>query len=250
MKHEVEVRAGVRAGALLTAHGAAFGYRKRAVVSGVELRVVRGDFVGIVGPNGAGKTTLFRGLLGLIPPLAGRVERATRAIGYVPQRESLDALFPVTVQEVVELGGLNKLRGFRSLPAQERVHALECLERVGLADRRRAQFSTLSGGQRQRVLIARALMVEPELMLLDEPTTGVDRGAQAQILELLGELNRSQGLAVLLVSHQLAMVRDTVQRVLWVAEGGVREGAAAELLAPEHLDRLYGGAAHGVGEAS
>ncbi len=218
---------------------AAFGYGRRAVVSGVNLRVEPGQFLGLVGPNGAGKTTLFRGLLGLIPPLEGRVERGARAIGYVPQRESLDALYPVTVEEVVQMGAYAKLRGLRRLPRDERERAVVCLERVGLAERRAAPFSTLSGGQRQRVLIARALMVEPELLLLDEPTTGVDRGAQAHILQLLSELNATQRLAVLLVSHQISMVRQTVQRVLWVAEGRVTEGLAAQMLAPENLDRLY-----------
>jgi ABC-type Mn2+/Zn2+ transport system ATPase subunit len=225
--------------ALLTAHRAAFGYQRRPVISGVELEIARGDFLGIVGPNGAGKTTLFRGLLGLIPALEGSVRRETRAIGYVPQRETLDPIYPVTVEEVVQMGAYGKLRGWRGLSSAARVRAQECLERVGLADRRRDAFSSLSGGQRQRVLIARALMDEPELMLLDEPTSGVDRGAQARILELLVELNRSRGMAILLVSHQLSMVRETVQRVLWVAEGKVRVGAAAEMLAPENLDRLY-----------
>jgi ABC-type Mn2+/Zn2+ transport system ATPase subunit len=225
--------------ALLVAHRAAFGYQRRPVISGVELEIARGDFLGIVGPNGAGKTTLFRGLLGLIPPLEGSVRRETRAIGYVPQRETLDPIYPVTVEEVVQMGAYGKLRGWRGLSSTARVRAQECLERVGLAERRRDAFSSLSGGQRQRVLIARALMDEPELMLLDEPTSGVDRGAQARILELLVELNRSRGMAILLVSHQLSMVRETVQRVLWVAEGKVRVGAAAEMLAPENLDRLY-----------
>lgn len=233
---------------LLVAHDAAFGYRRRAVVSHVELTVSAGDFIGIVGPNGAGKTTLFRGLLGLIPPLEGAVERVSHAIGYVPQRETLDAVFPVTVEEVVQMGAYGKLGGLRTLPRVERERASACLERVGMTDRRRVMFSTLSGGQRQRVLIARALMVEPELLLLDEPTTGVDRAAQARILELLVELNTKHGLAVLLVSHQISMVRDTVQRVLWVADGRANIGPAADVLAPANLDRLYGASGRFVGE--
>lgn len=233
--------------ALLVARDAAFGYGRKPIVSGVNLSIEPGQFLGIVGPNGAGKTTLFRGMLGLIPTMHGRVERRAKAIGYVPQRESLDALYPVTVDEVVQMGAFAKLHGLRRLPREERARALSCLERVGLAERRSAPFSTLSGGQRQRVLIARALMVEPELLLLDEPTTGVDRAAQAQILELLTDLNASRGLAVLLVSHQISMVRETVQRVLWVADGRVQEGLAAQMLAPEQLDRLYSasGPAHG-----
>jgi len=226
--------------ALITAERAAFGYHKLPVVIGVDLAVERGDFLGIVGPNGAGKTTLFRGLLGLVPPLAGRVVRSTRAVGYVPQREMLDPIYPVTAEEVVQMGAFGELRGWRGLTREARARARSCLEKVGLYERRTSAFSSLSGGQRQRVLIARALMVEPEVLLLDEPTSGVDRAAQARILELLVELNRSRGMAVLLVSHQLSMVRETVQRVLWVAEGRVRLGSAAQMLAPENLDRFYG----------
>ncbi len=226
--------------ALITAERAAFGYHKVPVVIGVDLAVERGDFLGIVGPNGAGKTTLFRGLLGLVPALAGRVLRSTRAVGYVPQRETLDPIYPVTVEEVVQMGGFGALRGWRGVSGEVREHAKASLEKVGLYERRASAFSSLSGGQRQRVLIARALMVEPEVMLLDEPTSGVDRAAQARILELLVELNHSRGMAVLLVSHQLSMVRETVQRVVWVAEGRVRQGEAATMLAPENLDRLYG----------
>jgi ABC-type Mn2+/Zn2+ transport system ATPase subunit len=226
--------------ALITAERAAFGYHKVPVVIGVDLAVERGDFLGIVGPNGAGKTTLFRGLLGLVPALAGRVVRSTRAVGYVPQRETLDPIYPVTVEEVVQMGGFGALRGWRGVSGEVRERAKASLEKVGLYERRASAFSSLSGGQRQRVLIARALMVEPEVMLLDEPTSGVDRAAQARILELLVELNRSRGMAVLLVSHQLSMVRETVRRVVWVAEGRVRQGDAATMLAPENLDRLYG----------
>ncbi|MBL8857768.1 MAG: ATP-binding cassette domain-containing protein [Planctomycetes bacterium] len=228
---------------LLRLEHAAFGYAGRTVVADVNLDVESGAFLGIVGPNGAGKTTLFRGILGLIPPLAGRVERAHGAVGYVPQRETLDPIFPLTVEEVVHMGAYGRLKGWRSLPRAERDLAQASLARVGLGDSARTAFSALSGGQRQRVLIARALMMRPRLLLLDEPTSGVDRGAEAHILELLLELNREQGLAILLVSHQIGMVRDAVQGCLWVADGKVQAGDARTLLAPERLDELY--AAHG-----
>ena len=224
---------------LIALSGASFGYAGRAVVSGVDLAVGAGAFLGIVGPNGAGKTTLFRGMLGLIPPLAGSVARTTDAIGYVPQRESLDPVFPLTVEEVVDMGAYGRLSGLRGLAREERELARRSLERVGLAERARALFSSLSGGQRQRVLIARALMARPRVLLLDEPTSGVDREAQARILALLSDLNAREDIAVLLVSHQIALVREAAPRVLWVADGRVVEGQAAELLAPANLDRLY-----------
>jgi ABC-type Mn2+/Zn2+ transport system ATPase subunit len=224
---------------LLRARGAAFGYGPVPVVSGVDLTVAPGDFVGLVGPNGSGKTTLFRGLLGLLPPLSGTVERFTRAIGYVPQRETLDPIYPVSAAEVVQMGAYGRLRGLRRLPREARELARASLARVGLLERAGAAFSSLSGGQRQRALIARALMVEPRLLLLDEPTSGVDQAAQAQIMELLVDLNRRESLAILLVSHQLSLIRPNVQRVLWVGGGRVVEGRAEEMLAPERLEVLY-----------
>jgi len=230
---------------LLSVRGAAFGYGGRAVVSGVELEVERGRFIGIVGPNGAGKTTLFRGLLGLAPLVAGSVERARGVVfGYVPQRETLDAAFPLGALEVVEMGAYRRLTALRRLRRGERAAAVALLDRVGLAAERRTPFAELSGGQRQRVLLARALLTRPDVLLLDEPTSGVDRGAEERMLALLRELVR-EGLAILLVSHQLALVRQSVGEVLLVADGRARLGAPAEVLAPERLDALFGAAGGG-----
>jgi ABC-type Mn2+/Zn2+ transport system ATPase subunit len=232
---------------LLRVEHASFGYEHVSVIRDVELDVEAGAFFGIVGPNGAGKTTLFRGLLGLIRPLAGVVERRTQRIGYVPQRETLDPLYPVSVEEVVYMGAYGGLRGLRGLSSEVRERAAACLDRVGLLDRRRASFASLSGGQRQRALVARALMVQPEMLLLDEPTSGVDRPSEAKILELLLELNRRERIAILLVSHQLDLVRRAVETVLWVADGRVERGPAARMLDPEHLDRLQASGARNAG---
>ncbi|MCC6409442.1 MAG: metal ABC transporter ATP-binding protein [Planctomycetes bacterium] len=223
---------------LIRLQRAAFGYTRRPVVAGVDLEVRAGRFFGIVGPNGAGKTTLFRGILGLLKPLAGSVERSGVVIGYVPQRETLDALYPLTAQEVVEMGAYRRLSGLRAVTRADRDASSAMLVRVGLGEQRAARFSALSGGQRQRALIARALMTKPNVLLLDEPTSGVDRAAQARILALLRELHR-EGLAILLVSHHLSMVRESVDEVLWVSRGTVRHGSPSELLKPEQLDELF-----------
>jgi ABC-type Mn2+/Zn2+ transport system ATPase subunit len=223
---------------LLRVERAAFGYGGRAVLSGVELTLDAGEFVGIVGPNGAGKTTLFRGLLGLAPTLEGRVQRADVPLGYVPQREGLDALYPLRVDEVVRLGAAGRLSGLRRFGSAERALCAASLERVGLSEHAGAAFAALSGGQRQRVLIARALMARPRLLLLDEPTSGVDRGARQAILALLRELN-AEGLTILLVSHELALLRAAVREVLWVAGGRVERRRADELLDPANLDQLF-----------
>jgi ABC-type Mn2+/Zn2+ transport system ATPase subunit len=231
--------------ALIRVSGAAFGYAGRAVIAGVDLEVRAGDFLGIVGPNGGGKTTLFRGLLGLVPPLAGTVARADARIGYVPQRETLDPIFPLRVADVVRMGAY----GRRAKGALQRAGATEqraavqlALERVGLADRAQSDFAGLSGGQRQRALLARALLAEPDVLLLDEPTSGVDRGAQRRILDLLVDLGARERLAVLIVSHQIGLLREAAREVLWVADGRVERGPAAAMLAPERLDRLYASA--------
>ncbi len=225
--------------ALLHVEQAAFGYAGRSVLAGVDLEVCAGDFLGIVGPNGGGKTTLFRGLLGLVPPQRGAVERRSARIGYVPQRESLDSIFPLRVADVVRMGAYGDLRGLRFPTSAQCAAAERAIERVGLTEKSAAPFAGLSGGQRQRALLARALLGEPNVLLLDEPTSGVDRPAQRRILDLLVELNVRDGVAILLVSHQIGLLREAAREVLWVAEGRVERGPAPELLAPERLDRLF-----------
>ena len=238
-------------GPLLRAEGARFGYGGKTVIAGVDLEIHPGELLGIVGPNGSGKTTLFRGLLGLIPPLAGSLERSRAAVGYVPQREELDGVYPLTVQEIVHMGGYGRLEGWRRFwrapGREERARVSSCLEAVGLAFAAKSPFAALSGGQRQRVLIARALMTEPALLVLDEPTAGVDRVAAREVLELIGRMNRERGIAVLIVAHQLDQIRDFVPEVLLVMDGRVRRGPSQELLAPERLDDLYGVAGPPVG---
>ena len=206
---------------VLSVRGAAFGYGRHPVVAGIDLEVGPGQILGVAGPNGSGKTTFFRGLAGLLPAMEGSVERFGGPLGYVPQREALDAIYPLTVEEVVRMGAYGRLFGLRRLRAEDVRLARACLERVGLDDRRRRAFASLSGGQRQRALIARALMVRPRLLLLDEPTSGIDSATVERIVDLLTELAREEGVAILVVSHQLELLREAVRDVLWVAEGRV-----------------------------
>ena len=172
----------------------------------------------------------------MVRPIRGRRELAEGLVfGYVPQRESLDSGYPVSTLEVVEMGA-NRRTGFlRRLAPEERASATRLLEHVGLGAERSTPFAQLSGGQRQRALLARALMRRPNVLLLDEPTSGVDPKAQADILQLLRGL-RSEGLAILLVTHQLGMVHEEMREVLLVKEGRVERGAPRDLLAPESVD--------------
>jgi zinc/manganese transport system ATP-binding protein len=230
--------------ALLRLDDVSLGYGGRTVLEHVSFAVERGEFAALLGPNGAGKTTLFRGMLGLIPVVAGRIERGfdRRASppGYVPQKESLDPIFPLTAFEVVLMGAAARVPPLRPIGRRRRRLAAECLARVGLADAGDEPFWSLSGGQKQRVLIARALAVEPELLLLDEPTAGVDAGAEAAILDVITRLNCDDGLTVVIVSHQLAMVREVVRSVIWVSDGAATKGTTAEMLSTERLAGMFG----------
>ncbi len=225
--------------ALIELAGVAFGYGGRPVIAGVDLTVEPGKLLGIAGPNGAGKTTLFRGVLGLIPPLEGRVERRTKALGYVPQRESLDPLYPMTVLELVHTGAYGRLRGWRRLAPEDRDLALRSLEQVGLLERAGTPFASLSDGQRQRALVARALLEQPEVLVLDEPTSGVDSRAAQAIVQLLEELATEQRLAILLVSHEIALLERAAGELFWVEGGRVRLASAEELLAAQRVGRLF-----------
>jgi ABC-type Mn2+/Zn2+ transport system ATPase subunit len=223
------------------------GYDGRPVLKHVELTIEQGEFCALLGPNGAGKTTLLRGMLGLVPVLAGRIEygidRRTSPPGYVPQRESLDPIFPLTVLEVVLMGTFARLRPLRPVGRREHRLAADCHDQVGLAPIAGRPFWSLSGGQKERVLIARALAAEPRILLLDEPTAGVDPGATAAIMDAITHLNRERGLTVVLVSHQLRIVRQVVRSVIWVDGGSAVKGTAEELLTPERIADVFGAVA-------
>src|SRR5215471_15989246 len=219
---------------LLQLRNLSLGYDGRPVLEHLSLTIERGEFLALLGPNGAGKTTLLRGILGLIPVLAGHIEygfdRLTHPPGYVPQRETLDPIFPLTVFEVVLMGTYARLAPLQRVSRGERRLATTCLEQVGLADLAGRPFWALSGGQKQRVLIARALAAEPEILMLDEPTSGVDPGATAAIMHLISSLNRDQGLTVVLVSHHLRLVRSLVHSVIWIEGGRVTKGPTEAML--------------------
>jgi ABC-type Mn2+/Zn2+ transport system ATPase subunit len=227
---------------VLVLHDVSFGYEGRPVLEHVSLEVGSGEVIALLGPNGAGKTTLLRGVAGLIPPLTGTLrygfDRAASPLGYVPQRGALDPTFPLTVREVVLMGTYARLPPLRWAGRAERRLATRCLEHVGLAALAGQRFASLSGGQMQRVLIARALAARPRLLLLDEPTAGVDAEATAAIMRVLHGLNRDEGLTVLLVTHQVRLLRGFAGAVCWVQEGravreAVDEGFAFERVAPE-----------------
>src|SRR5512146_3015592 len=160
------------------------------MLSGITLEIGRGDFLAVVGPNGGGKTTLLRTLLGVLRPVAGRrVQPAPLRVGYVPQRDHVDALRPLTTGDVVLMGRYALAVPARPMLDEDRMHSSAALVRLGIGDLVRRPFRTLSGGHRQRTLIARALAAEPELLALDEPTSGMDPSAELAAMDILAELH-------------------------------------------------------------
>jgi zinc transport system ATP-binding protein len=210
---------------LLRLEEAAFGYGGTPVVRDVSLEVVPGEFVALIGANGSGKTTLVRGMLGLLPPLGGRIERSRQLrIGYVPQRETLDPLYPLSGFGVTLLGACADLPFYRRADEAVRATARDALAAVRAGDFAGRRYGLLSGGQRQRILIARALATRPNLLLLDEPTAGVDPEAEAAIVEVLHTLRTQERLAIWMVTHQLHAVVGRVDRTLTLKEGRLQSG--------------------------
>jgi zinc transport system ATP-binding protein len=205
-----------------------FAYGRHAVLDGVSLAVRAGEFVALTGPNGSGKSTLVRVALGLTPPHGGQVHlfgeipgalRQRWRVGYVPQRALLADHLPATVEEVVASGGVAR-RGWARRPRHDDPARVDrALDVVALADRRRVPITELSGGQQQRAFIARALVSDPELLVLDEPIAGVDVESQARFRDALVTRCREDGVAVLLVSHELGAVADDLDRLV-VLRGG------------------------------
>jgi zinc transport system ATP-binding protein len=223
---------------------AAVGYGGRAVVTDVDLRIERGEVVALVGPNGSGKTTVVRGLLGLALVVAGEVSlfgvpagqfRERWRIGYVPQRHTVVGAVPSTVEEVVGSGRLPRKRWFAPATPTDRRVVARAIDVVGLTDRRRAAVGTLSGGQQRRVLIARALASEPEVLVMDEPTAGVDAQNQALLTATLGRLV-ADGLTLLVVTHDIAPLAPILTRVVTLADGRIVADAAATDPAPATSD--------------
>jgi zinc/manganese transport system ATP-binding protein/zinc transport system ATP-binding protein len=224
------------------------GYGREFVLENVDLSVRPGEFLGIVGPSGSGKTTLLRVLLGAVPAVGGRalVEgrpvngRRRPSIGYVPQLETIDWNFPVTVEDVVLMG---RAMGSGPWPwprKEDRGAMMALLERLGMSEFRNKHIRNLSGGQQQRVFLARALIRSPRLLILDEPTSGVDIRTRDDILHLLIDLNR-EGVTVIMSTHELNAVAAHLPRVICINRRVIADGAPEVVFTTEILRRTYGG---------
>ena len=226
----------------MTFHGAALGYRRNVLLDAVDLELRRGDFLAIVGRNGSGKTTLLRTILGILKPRRGKVTKTGR-LGYSPQRSALDPIFPFTAREVVAMGLFAESdppeRAPSELEKERRERVVGALDLCGMASMIDALFRDLSGGQKQRVLLARALVSDPDLLILDEPTNDLDLCGEHEIMELIQRLH-ADGKTVLMVSHLFHVVARYAHRLALIHEGALHIGSASEMLQADRLEELYG----------
>ncbi len=246
--------------ALLEARDLSCGHQGESTFTGLNFKLHSGQFSGLVGPSGSGKTTLIKSLLGIVQPWQGQIyyqgqptlkangrgaaKRILPKVGYVPQVETVDWTFPVTAAEVVMMGRYRRGSAFKlQMPwasQQDRAIAHDLLVKVGAADVAHKAIGDLSGGQQQRVFLARALVGNPDLVLLDEPTSSADIQTQHELLHLLWDLN-DQGVSILLSTHDLNSVATHLPWVICFNHGIIAEGKPADVLTSETLSRTFGG---------
>ena len=229
---------------LLACRDASLGYEGKAIWEHLDFRVCRGDYICIVGENGSGKSTLLKSLLGLLPPLSGRIERGGSlsggAIGYLPQQTRAQKDFPATVTEVVRSGFLGA-GGHRLLyTPEQKARALMNMGKLGILELKDRCYRELSGGQQQRVLLARALCAAGELLILDEPVTGLDPAAAQELYRTLDYLNKKEGIAIVTVTHDIRSALRYATHILHAGHGTYFFGTAAEYLASPWGKRFGG----------
>ncbi|MBK1439524.1 metal ABC transporter ATP-binding protein [Parapedobacter sp. ISTM3] len=232
---------------VLEVHDLTVTYARKPVLWGVDFTLPAGCIAGIVGPNGAGKSTLLKSIMGLIPVSSGYVrlfdhplDEVRHRVSYVPQRESVDWDFPVSVLDVVLMGRYGKVGLFRNTGARDRAIAQDCLDKVGMAAFAKRQISQLSGGQQQRVFLARALAQEADLYLMDEPFAGVDAATEQAIIKLLREMAAAKK-TIVVVHHDLQSVRAYFDWLVLLNMHLVAAGPTEQVFTEEMMQQAYGG---------
>ncbi|MFZ3064940.1 MAG: metal ABC transporter ATP-binding protein [Nitrospirota bacterium] len=221
-------------------------YGNNEIFKDTNLKIEKGIFAGIVGPNGSGKTTLIKSMLGVVKPTKGNIyvngrlvnNRPHNKIGYIPQLEAIEWDFPVTVEQAVMMGRYNKMGIFPWSNKEDKRVVRDVLERLGIVQYINHHIKTLSGGEQQRVFLARALASEPELLILDEPTSGVDLKTQHDILHFLLTLNK-KGITIILITHDLNAVAAHLPWVICFNKGIIAQGMPEDVFKPEILKKTY-----------
>lgn len=227
-----------------------FSYNHELALDKISLEIKRGDFVGIIGPNGSGKTTLLKIILGLLKPKSGDVYLFSQKmsdfnqwqkIGYLPQKATFfKTHFPITVEEVVSLGRISQSKFFYKFKEKDYEAVRKALQVVQMEKYAKKLISDLSGGEQQRIFIAKALASGPELLILDEPTTGVDVKAKEKFYQLLKQLNEELNLTLVLISHDIDVICKEVKTVLCLNRKLVYHGTAKKFIKDDYLTKLYG----------
>lgn len=238
------------ADSLITFKDIRFSYGKTDILQNLTFSVKRGEYLGVIGPNGGGKTTLLKIMLGLLEPTGGTVEMFGQdihrfnewyRIGYVPQRaQEVEKSFPATVEEVVRSGRVARRGLGRKLTKADTVVIERAMDLTQVKHYRDTRIGSLSGGERQRVFIARALAAEPDVLILDEPTTGIDIASEKAFYELLAKLNREEKLTIIFVTHDIDVIYHEAKSVLCLNHDMVCHGLSSEVLKEDVLRRLYG----------
>lgn len=231
----------------LSIHDMTVAYHRKPVLWDIDLNIPEGKMVGIIGPNGAGKSTLIKAVLDLTPKTSGRVliygqpyKQQRHRVGYVPQRESVDWDFPVSALDVAAMGAYGRIGWCLPVRRKHRLQAMEALDQVGMAALAHRQISQLSGGQQQRVFLARALVQETDLYLMDEPFAGVDAATESAIVTILRRL-QSRGRTILVVHHDLQTVPEYFDYVILLNLRLVAHGPTAQAFTHANLQKTYGG---------
>ncbi len=246
-----EKRSGSLGKPIITAEHATLGYPNKVALTDISLAIYEGEFVGIIGPNGSGKTTFLKGILGLLPPISGRLQifdcacEAMRChhrakIGYLPQKGWVDPHYPITAWEVALMGRFGAIGLFKRPSKADRDIVMASLTAVGMEPYSDFPFGALSAGQQQRVLIARALSQRPQILLLDEPTTGIDTAAQCQLLDLVCHLHQTYRLTILFVTHDINMISTVVDTLMLLNGRLFGKDVPTALLTKETLSLVYG----------
>ncbi|WP_324171733.1 metal ABC transporter ATP-binding protein [Sulfurimonas sp.] len=231
-----------------------FKIKGQEILSNISLEIYSAEYIAIIGPNGGGKTTLIRILLGLDAPTSGEVRifgkkikkfKEWGKIGYVPQRAThVDASFPATVQDVVKMGRISQKGFFKSFNKEDELIVLDAMQKMDVSELKDKMIGTLSGGQRQRVMIARALASRPEILILDEPNTGVDVPSQKRFYALLQELNTNEKITILFITHDIGVIADDIARLFTINQKATICNNPKEALSCEEMSELYGIDAH------